>query len=97
MKTQKKKIEFSDLEFEDMPKRYEGIQAIHEFKNGYGVSVVRHNFSYGGDAGLYEVAVLKDGGLCYDTAVADDVIGWCDEEKVTEILQQVSRLKKAKK
>jgi hypothetical protein len=33
-------------------------QKIYKFGNNYGASVVCSNFSYGGDKGLFEVAVL---------------------------------------
>lgn len=33
-------------------------QAVHLFENGYGVSVVRGPYTYGGRHGLYEIAVL---------------------------------------
>ena len=68
------------------------------FPNGYGVSVIIGSFSYGGDEGLYECAVLKgkegNSELCYSTPITDDVIGYCDEDKVTEIMKQIQDLKK---
>lgn len=63
-----------------------------QFPNGYGISVIRGTYSYGGDEGLYECAVLKDNQLCYDTPITDDVIGYCDENKVTEIMKQIQEL-----
>lgn len=64
-----------------------------QFPNGYGISVVRGTYTYGGDEGLYECAVLKDNHLCYDTPITDDVIGYCDEDKVNEIIKQIEELK----
>jgi len=62
-----------------------GVAARMMFENGYGVSVVRHSFSYGGKAGLYELAVLDvDGEITYDTPVTNDVIGHLTPEGVTE-------------
>ena len=52
-----------------------GVQVVHEFPNGYGASVIRHDFSYGGKDGLWEMAVLKEGDLCYNTHITNDVIG----------------------
>lgn len=80
--------------FEDLNFKFTeyGIQATQTFKNGYGISVIKSKFSYGGEEGFYECAVLKDGSFCYDTPVTDDVIGWCTEEKVTEIMKQIQEL-----
>jgi len=67
-------------------------QRIYEFENGYGASVIRGEYTYGGSNGLFELAVLSDGHLCYSTPITDDVIGWLSEEKVQEILQKISDL-----
>jgi hypothetical protein len=73
-----------------------GIQAKHFFPNGYGVSVVRFPGSYGGEAGLYEVAILKgleeDWKICYDTPITDDVIGYQSVEDIDNLLSQVESL-----
>ena len=69
-----------------------GIQAVIHFENGYGASVIKHPRSYGGPDGLFEIAVLKDGQLCYDTPITDDVIGWCDDNKVEEVLNSIKNL-----
>jgi len=76
---------FKDLEFIELDPHMNGVAARMMFENGYGVSVVRHSFSYGGKAGLYELAVLDvDGEITYDTPVTDDVIGHLTPEGVTE-------------
>lgn len=85
---------FNDLEFKSMPHIPGGIQAIIKFDNSFGASVVQHSYSYGGDAGYYELAVLdKDDSLCYDTEVTDDVLGWLTENDVTEALIKIQNLK----
>jgi hypothetical protein len=76
---------FKDLKFIELNSPMNGVAARMMFENGYGVSVVRHSFSYGGEAGLYELAVLDvDGEITYDTPVTDDVIGHLTPEGVTE-------------
>jgi hypothetical protein len=84
---------FNDLEFKDMDSFYNGVQARVLFENGYGASVVKHEFSYGGKDGLYELAVTKDEDLCYDTPVTNDVEGYLSPEEVTELLKQIQELK----
>lgn len=76
-----------------------GKQVIARFPNGYGASVVRHDFSYGGSAGKWELAVIsftgegpRDFDLVYDTPITDDVIGWLSEEQAVEICEQIARL-----
>ena len=83
---------FNDLDFKFM--RYgSGIKALINFDNGYGASVIRSPFSYGGNQDLYELAVVKDGELCYDTPITDDVLGYLTEDDVTKYLQQIQELK----
>ena len=84
---------FDDIEFKPHPLG-NGIHGVITFDNGYGASVVRHDYSYGGKDGLYELAVLdKDGELTYDTPITDGVMGYLTPEDVTEILIQIQDLK----
>jgi hypothetical protein len=74
-------------------KIHDGVQFTFEFPNGYGASVIRHKFSYGGDRGLWEVAVLDSvGNLCYTTPITDDVLGYLSEEDVLSTLEQIRNL-----
>jgi len=90
-------MKFSELEFMPHPSTLGGIQARHDFPNGYGVSVIKSSRSYGGDAGRYEVAVMLHGHLTYDTPITDDVLGWQSEPDVDEVLAAVESLPKAVK
>jgi len=69
-----------------------GIQYKAEYPNGYGASIIRHNGSYGNDRGLWELAVLQGGALCYDTPITNDVLGWLTEEEVNETLDKIKEL-----
>lgn len=87
---------FNDLKF-IKNQSDNGIQAIVRFKNNYGASVVRHDYSYGGKQGLYELAVIKydengDWDIVYDTPIADDVLGYLTEDDVTNYLTQIEQL-----
>lgn len=70
-----------------------GVQLKYKFANGYGASVISGAYTYGGEMGLLELAVLgPDGRLCYDTPITEDVIGYLDAEKAIEILKQIEAL-----
>ena len=50
-------------------------------------------FSMGNNKGLYELAVLdKDGSLCYDTPITNDVIGSLKFEEAEDICYKISQL-----
>lgn len=85
---------FKDLEFEQMSDTfYNGVRTRIHFENGFGASIVKHNYSYGGKEGLYELAVLYQNEIHYDNPVADgDVRGYLTEEDVTELLNQIQKL-----
>lgn len=76
-------------------KVYDGIQKVYSFPNGYGASVVKHSFSYGGKDNKWELAVLKDGELCYDTDITTDVLGHLNDPEVDNYLRQIERLEVA--
>ena len=85
-------ITFNDLVFKQDIQR--GLNAARiMFDNGYGASVVVGPYTYGGEDGLYELAVLgSDGKLCYDTPVTEDVEGYLSEDDVTKLLEQIQKL-----
>lgn len=68
------------------------MQHIYLFANGYGASVIRNCYSYGHEYGLYELAVLKDGRLCYSTPITSNVIGYLTADEVAEHLSQIEEL-----
>lgn len=69
-----------------------GTQDLYKFKNGYTASVIQTRYSYGGDQGLFELAVIYNDALVYDTPITNDVIGYLTPEAVQEILQKISEL-----
>jgi len=82
----------------------EGIQKIWRFKNGFGASVVRFSIgglggSYGYDAGLWELGIIKfdkEGSynLTYETGITEDVLGHLTKEDVVNYLKRIKELKK---
>jgi len=84
---------FRDLEFISHPSHIEGVQARITFENGYGASVVKTPYSYGGDRGLYELAVFgMDGHITYDTPITSDVIGYLRDIDVTDVMEKIQQL-----
>jgi hypothetical protein len=78
-----------------------GEQKVYRFENGYGASVVRGPYTYGGENGLWELGVLLVTGedepkwsLTYDTPITDDVIGHLSWDEVEETLAQIAVLPK---
>lgn len=70
----------------------DGYHKRYNFSNGYGASVVSNKYTYGGEDGLFEVAVMHDDNLCYATDIADDVIGNQDHANVVAILDHIKAL-----
>ncbi len=81
---------FADLDFKtrDMG----GIRATAKFPNGYEASVIKGEYTYGNEEGLYELAVLRGGHLCYDTPITDDVLGHLTEDEVGKLLLSIAEL-----
>jgi len=72
---------------------FDSYHKIYRFPNGYGASVVSGLGTYGGNSGLFEVAVLdRDGNICYDTPITGDVLGFLDFHDVAEILDKIKAL-----
>ncbi|EGK05789.1 hypothetical protein [Dysgonomonas mossii] len=67
-------------------------QASMTFDNGYGISVLLGNCFYSNGIDTYEVAVIKDGRICYTTPIANDVIGYITEEQVSEIMNKIQEI-----
>ena len=85
--------QFKDLEFVPHAAGMGGVMSRIKFENGYGASVVKSEYTYGGKDGLYEIAVLdSDGNLTYATSVTDDVIGYLRPEDVTDVMAKIQQL-----
>lgn len=74
-----------------------GEQIIFEFENGYGASVLTGSIAYGGIAGLFEIAVTRNGYLCYDTPITNDVIGYLTIDEALKVLDDIEQLPDAPK
>lgn len=99
----KKLKTFDDLVFEDWNKsnnpflkeRFEGHkQAFINFFNGYGASVIFGSTFRSNGIDTYEIAILHDGNVCYDSGITNDVIGHQSKTEITEILEKIQKLPK---
>jgi hypothetical protein len=87
--------QFGTHEPETVMTAHGGVQQKYKFPNGFGASVVRHDFSYGGPQGLWELAVLgPNGHLTYETPITDDVLGYLSEAEVTATLDRIAALER---
>ena len=87
-------MRFGDYEVTVNPESYPGQGERYEiaFPNGYGASIVRGPHTYGGPAGLWELAVLKGDDLTYDTPITTDVEGHLTEGDVEGLLTRIEAL-----
>ena len=90
---------FKDLDFkkhsiaESGIERYQDAkQATEKFENNYGVSVIFGNCFYSNGKDTYELAILYDGDITYNTGMTNDVLGHLSEEEVSEIMIKVQLL-----
>jgi hypothetical protein len=85
-------MQVQDLDFKPHPSGLGGARALVEFENSYGASVVTGSMFYTNADQPYEIAVLKDGTITYDTPITDDVLGYLTEEDANTALTQISEL-----
>ena len=65
-----------------------GWQKIFEFPNGYGASVVVHDFSYG-----LELALLDaDQTIIQHPDITNDVAGFLNVDSANDLLEKIARL-----
>lgn len=65
-----------------------GFQKTFDFPNGYGASVVIHDFSYG-----LELALLdKDHNIIQHPEITEDVCGYLNVDTCNDILEKIARL-----
>ena len=90
-----KHLIFKDLKFVPTEPFLDGIKSLLHFENGYGVSVVKHKYSYGNGKGLYEMAIMnKDNDIVYNTPITEDVLGYLTEDDVSNYMIKVQKLEK---
>ena len=66
-----------------------GYRILIEYPNGFGVSIVKSDNSYGHGEDLWDLAVLHIGEITYKTSMTDDVIGYLNEDEVVSFCQTI--------
>ena len=69
-----------------------GQQAIVWFENGYGASIVTGPLFYSSPSSPYEIAVLNENGITYNTPITGDVCGYLTEDEANDVLAQIEAL-----
>jgi len=72
-----------------------GVARTLVFENGTKLSVVKHNFSYGGSQGLWEIAVINEEGDFITQNVwhdlDDDVVGYVTDLQLKKYILDVAK------
>lgn len=68
-----------------------GEQAKVAFPNGYGASVLRGGQFYT-SGGTYEIAVMHNGDITYETPLTSDVLGYLGEAEANDALAAIEAL-----
>ena len=85
-------MKVSDLVFKNHPLGFGGAIATHTFSNGYGASIVTGTAFYTSENAPYELAVLYNNEITYDTELTGDVLGYLTEDEVNEYLLKIEAL-----
>jgi hypothetical protein len=72
---------------------FNGIQIKYYFKNGYAASIVMHQHSYGGDEGLFELALMNHNDDLIYKDDFEDVLGYLNFGEVETMLSVISFFK----
>lgn len=76
--------------------KIDGVQYLKFFDNGYGVSIVKHNFSYGSCNSLWRLVVIigdeEQWEIVCDTPITNKVLGCLTKKEVNENINKVSKL-----
>lgn len=70
-------------------KYWGGFQYEFAFDNKYGVRVLKHDESFGNVCDLFEIEILFEGKMTYDTIIEQGYVGWLTNEDVIDFLEQI--------
>lgn len=91
---------FENLKFEQHSIANSGIatfenarHAVEYFDNEYGISVLFGGCFYSNGIDTYEVVVLFNNQITYNTDITHDVMGYLSANEVTEVMEKIQLLK----
>ena len=82
---------FKDIVFTARDPIIGGIRGVIEFENNYGISVIKGKHCYQ-DEGTYEVGILFEGSLTYDTDITSDVLSYQSIDDIDDIINKLQKL-----
>lgn len=85
-------MKLSELDFKNHPNPGFGTITSHTFANGYGASIITGENAYTSTNAPYELAVLHNGKITYETELTGDVLGYLTEADVNEYLTKIEAL-----
>lgn len=85
-------MKVSDLVFKKHESEGFDTIASHTFPNGYGASIITGKYAYSNESAPYELAVLHNNEITYDTELTGDVLGYLTEDEVNEYLLKIEAL-----
>ena len=86
-------MEFQDIKFKSTDHN-NGIQALLDFGK-YQMSIVQHDYSYGGSKGLYEIGMFEGKTMVEIPGVTeegDTVKGFMTEEDVVDAIKKMENI-----
>ena len=90
-----KEYKVSDYQMFDGDQKGNEYGGEIDFDNGYSLSIVSHKCSYGGDRGLFEIMLIRNGQPCSFppiTEEGDTIKGFLTKEDVIETINIVKDL-----
>lgn len=72
-----------------------GVQLVYKFPNGFGASVIKGEYSYGGKNNLWEIAPWNSSRDFIGRSLLDwedDVLGHLNDNEVNNVLSQIKNL-----
>ena len=87
-------MKLSDYEMIEQADRQGAYQCVLDYGDNVQLSIISGTGAYGGDCGLYEIAIFKDGDFARLPGIfkddhGDDVIGYLTEKDVDAIMKKL--------